>query len=135
MFDPIKLAASLIATDSRSFVSNVAVADKIEAVLSQFEIERLDYTDPAGVLKRVLVAHKGPMGGGLAMSDHMDTVPATGWQDDPCRPRPSASSFATAPTSIRSKWSRPYKPWRCVQDRPSRNHARGCHRTHRATTH
>ena len=83
MLDPIKLAASLIATDSRSFVSNVAVADKIEAALPQFELERLDYTDSSGVLKRVLVAHKGPMGGGLALSGHMDTVPATGWQDDP----------------------------------------------------
>ena len=83
MLDPIKLAASLVATDSRSFVSNIAVADQIEAALPQFEIERLDYTDPAGVRKRVLVAHKGPMGGGLALSGHMDTVPATGWQGDP----------------------------------------------------
>jgi len=83
MLDPIKLAASLIATDSRSFVSNVAVADLIEAALPRFDIERLDYKDPAGVSKRVLVAHKGPMGGGLALSGHMDTVPDTGWQDDP----------------------------------------------------
>ena len=84
MFDPVvKLAASLIATDSRSFVSNIAVADQIEAALPHFDIERLDYTDPSGVAKRVLVAHKGPMGGGLAMSGHMDTVPDTGWQDDP----------------------------------------------------
>ena len=45
-------------------------------------IERLDYTDAAGVPKRALVAHRGPMGG-IALSGHMDTVPDTGWQEDP----------------------------------------------------
>lgn len=84
MAEPVvELASALVATDSRSFVSNVAVSDLIEAALPQFEIERLDYVDPAGVAKRALVAHKGPMGGGIALSGHMDTVPATGWQDDP----------------------------------------------------
>ncbi len=83
MLDPVQLAATLVRIDSRSFVSNVAVADQIEMALPGFEIERLDYTDAAGVLKRALVAHKGPMGGGLALSGHMDTVPATGWDDDP----------------------------------------------------
>lgn len=82
--DPaVALAAAMIAIDSRSFVSNIAVAELIEQSLPGFEIERLDYTDPAGVAKRALVAHKGPMGGGLALSGHMDTVPDTGWQDDP----------------------------------------------------
>lgn len=84
MPDPVvQLASSLVATDSRSFVSNIPVADQIEAALAGFDIERLDYMDAAGVAKRVLVAHKGPMGGGLAFSGHMDTVPDTGWQDDP----------------------------------------------------
>lgn len=79
---PLELARELVAIDSRSFVSNLAVADRIEAALPDFEIERLDYTDPAGVAKRVLVAHRGPAGG-LAFSGHMDTVPDTGWTDDP----------------------------------------------------
>ncbi|MEZ5849190.1 MAG: M20/M25/M40 family metallo-hydrolase [Hyphomicrobiaceae bacterium] len=84
MTDPVvALAAAMVAIDSRSSVSNIAVADLIEQALPGFEIERLDYTDPAGVAKRALVAHKGPMGGGLALSGHMDTVPDTGWQDDP----------------------------------------------------
>jgi acetylornithine deacetylase/succinyl-diaminopimelate desuccinylase-like protein len=84
MLDPVvELAARLVAIDSRSFVSNVTVADAIEAALAGFEIERLDYVDPLGVAKRCLVAHRGPMGGGLAFSGHMDTVPATGWLDDP----------------------------------------------------
>ena len=76
------LTHELVALDSRSFVSNLAVADRIEAALPGFDIERLDYTDPAGVAKRALVAHRGG-NGGLALSGHMDTVPDTGWQDDP----------------------------------------------------
>ena len=50
------LARSLVSLDSRSFVSNLAVADRVEAALGGFEIERLDYTDEAGVAKRALVA-------------------------------------------------------------------------------
>ena len=76
------LARDLVALDSRSFVSNLPVADRIESALTGFEIERLDYTDAAGVAKRVLVAHRGGVGG-LALSGHMDTVPDTGWKDDP----------------------------------------------------
>jgi acetylornithine deacetylase len=83
MTDPIAaLTTDLVKLDSRSSVSNLAVADRIEAELTGFDVERLDYQDPAGVPKRVLVAHRGPTGG-LALSGHMDTVPDTGWQDDP----------------------------------------------------
>ena len=78
----IDLTRDLVTLDSRSFVSNLPVADRIEAALTGFDIERLDYTDPAGVAKRVLVAHRGG-DGGLALSGHMDTVPDTGWQEDP----------------------------------------------------
>ena len=82
-----ELAADLVRIDSRSFVSNLPVAERVEAALSGFDIERLDYTDPAGQAKRVLVAYRGPTGGiakaGLAFSGHMDTVPDTGWQEDP----------------------------------------------------
>ncbi|HUB12933.1 MAG TPA: M20/M25/M40 family metallo-hydrolase [Acetobacteraceae bacterium] len=76
------LTHDLVRTDSRSFVSNLPVAEQIEAALAGFDIERLDYTDPAGVAKRVVVAHRGGSGG-IALSGHMDTVPDTGWQDDP----------------------------------------------------
>ncbi len=80
-----ELTRDLVRIDSRSFVSNLAVADRVEAALAGFEIERLDYVDPAGVAKRVLIAFKGPSGatGGLALSGHMDTVPDTGWLTDP----------------------------------------------------
>jgi acetylornithine deacetylase len=77
-----ELTRDLVALDSRSSVSNLAVADRIEPELHGYEVERLDYQDPAGVPKRVLVAHRGGPGG-IALSGHMDTVPDTGWQDDP----------------------------------------------------
>lgn len=78
----VSLARDLVRIDSRSFVSNLAVADRIEQELGGFDIERLDYVDPAGVKKRAIVARRGPAGG-LAFSGHMDTVPDTGWQTDP----------------------------------------------------
>ncbi|HET6307678.1 MAG TPA: M20/M25/M40 family metallo-hydrolase [Rhodopila sp.] len=76
------LTRDLVALDSRSPVSNIAVAERIEPELIGFEVERIGYTDAAGVAKRVLVAHRGGPGG-IAFSGHMDTVPDTGWQDDP----------------------------------------------------
>src|SRR5690348_5251297 len=76
------LTRELVSLDSRSFISNLAVAERVEAALAGFEIERLDYTDDNGVAKRALVAHRGPAGG-IALSGHMDTVPDTGWQEDP----------------------------------------------------
>ena len=78
----VSLARELVSLDSRSFVSNLAVAERVETSLAGFDIERIDYTDDAGVAKRALVAHRGPMGG-IALSGHMDTVPDTGWQEDP----------------------------------------------------
>jgi len=75
------LTRDLVTIDSRSFVSNVPIAERVEAAIAGFEIERIDYVDQAGVAKRALVAGRGA--GGLALSAHMDTVPDTGWQDDP----------------------------------------------------
>src|SRR5580704_9163423 len=80
------LTRDLVAIDSRSFVSNLPIAERIEPELTGFEVERLDYLDAAGVAKRVLVAHRpgrGADAGGIAFSGHMDTVPDTGWQEDP----------------------------------------------------
>jgi acetylornithine deacetylase/succinyl-diaminopimelate desuccinylase-like protein len=78
----VPLARELISLDSRSFVTNLAVADRVEAALSGFDLERIDYTDDAGIAKRALIAHRG-RAGGIAFSGHMDTVPDTGWEDDP----------------------------------------------------
>lgn len=77
-----ELARDLVMLDSRSAVSNLPIANRLEAALDGFDIERLDYTDASGVAKRALVAHRGGAGG-IAFSGHMDTVPDTGWQDDP----------------------------------------------------
>jgi acetylornithine deacetylase/succinyl-diaminopimelate desuccinylase-like protein len=86
----MELARDLVTIDSRSFVSNRPLADRIEAALASFELERLDYRDRNGVEKRALVAHRGPKAGtdgghngSLALSGHMDTVPDTGWRSDP----------------------------------------------------
>lgn len=76
------LTRDLVMLDSRSSVSNVPVADRIELELASFEVERIDYQDAGGVPKRVLVAHRGGPNG-IAFSGHMDTVPDTGWQEDP----------------------------------------------------
>jgi acetylornithine deacetylase len=76
------LTRDLVALDSRSSVSNLAVAERIEPELKGFDVERVDYLDAAGVAKRVLVANRGGPGG-IAFSGHMDTVPETGWQADP----------------------------------------------------
>ena len=58
--DPtLRLAADLVAIDSRSALSNLPLSDRIERELAGFEVEKLDYLDEAGVPKRVLVAHKG----------------------------------------------------------------------------
>ncbi|MDE2005512.1 MAG: M20/M25/M40 family metallo-hydrolase [Rhodospirillales bacterium] len=76
------LAAELVRIDSRSRVSNLALAERLAAELGGFEVEALEYADEAGVAKRVLVAHRGGPGG-LALSGHMDTVPETGWTEDP----------------------------------------------------
>ncbi|MGG5818910.1 M20/M25/M40 family metallo-hydrolase [Falsiroseomonas sp. HW251] len=85
--DPtLRLAADLVAIDSRSFVSNLPVAERVERELRGFEVERLDYRDAKGVAKRAIVAHRGPKGG-YALSGHLDTVPATGWESDPWAPR------------------------------------------------
>lgn len=87
-----ELTRDLVRIDSRSFVSNLALAERVGAALDGFEVEALDYTDPAGVAKRVLVARKGPPGG-LALSGHMDTVPDTGWREDPWSARIDDAGF------------------------------------------
>ncbi|WP_135467973.1 M20/M25/M40 family metallo-hydrolase [Crenalkalicoccus roseus] len=85
-----RLTAELVAIDSRSAVSNLPIAERIERELAGFALERLDYTDANGVAKRALVAHRGPPGG-YALSGHMDTVPETGWEEDPWAPRLDAA--------------------------------------------
>jgi acetylornithine deacetylase len=88
----VSLTCDLVRTNSRSVVSNLPVAERVEAALAGFDIERIDYVDPAGVAKRAIVAHRGPTGG-IALSGHMDTVPDTGWQEDPWSARVDADGI------------------------------------------
>ena len=83
------LTRDLISIDSRSSVSNIPIAERIAPELRDFDVETLDYLDANGTPKRVLVAHRGGSGG-IAFSGHMDTVPDTGWQDDPWSARSDA---------------------------------------------
>ncbi len=75
------LARDLVRIDSRSSISNLPLADRLEAELGEFQLERLDYKDASGINKCVLIAARGS--GGLAFCGHMDTVPNTGWTTDP----------------------------------------------------
>lgn len=90
--DVATLARDLIRIDSRSFISNLPVAERVEAALAGFDLERLDYADAAGVAKRAIVAHRGAPGG-MALSGHMDTVPDTGWEEDPFSGRVDAEGL------------------------------------------
>ncbi len=75
------LAQDLVRIDSRSGVSNLKIAERLERELTGFEVERLPYSDENGIDKVALVAVRGR--GGMAFSGHMDTVPDTGWLTDP----------------------------------------------------
>jgi acetylornithine deacetylase len=75
------LAQDLVRIDSRSSVSNLELAGRLERELTSFEVERIPYVDDEGLDKVVLIATRGR--GGIAFSGHMDTVPDTGWLTDP----------------------------------------------------
>ncbi len=78
----VTLARELVSLDSRSFVSNLPwpSGSKRRSPASTSSASTTP-TMPASA-KRALVAHRGPIGG-IALSGHMDTVPDTGWQEDP----------------------------------------------------
>ncbi len=74
-------AQELVAFDSVSTRSNVAIIDYLQRVLDElgFETERIDYVDPEGVPKANLVAKRGTGYGGLAYIGHTDVVPEDNW--------------------------------------------------------
>ncbi len=71
----------LVSFGSISSVSNVDVCDHLERVLRslEFETERIDYLDAAGVKKSNVVGKRGSGRGGLAYFGHTDVVPADNW--------------------------------------------------------
>ncbi len=77
-----------------SNVSNAAICAYLESVLRSlgFELERLEYTDFAGVRKVNIIGKKGAGTGGMAYFAHTDTVPADSWfssEHGPFEPRVS----------------------------------------------
>ena len=89
--DVIELTKTLIGYDTVSPKSNVEVMDYLTNILESIdcEVERVEYTDPAGVLKVNLIGRKGGKSGhrGLALLGHIDTVPAIGWEENPFQAR------------------------------------------------
>ena len=86
-----ELTKTLIGYNTVSPLSNVEVMDFLTETLEAIdcEVERVEYRDPAGVLKVNLIGRKGPGTGerGLALLGHIDTVPAIGWSMDPFEAR------------------------------------------------
>ena len=89
--DAKELTKTLIGYNTVSPLSNVEVMDFLTETLESIgcEVERVEYKDPAGVLKVNLIGRKGPDNGesGLALLGHIDTVPAIGWSMDPFEAR------------------------------------------------
>ena len=87
----IELTKTLIGYDTVSPNSNVKVMDFLTGILESVgcEVERVEYNDPAGVLKVNLIGRKGDNTDqrGLALLGHIDTVPAIGWSEDPFEAR------------------------------------------------
>lgn len=73
----------LVAYDTVSRVSNVAITDDVERTLESFgfETERVDYEDENGVPKSNVMGRLGPREtDGLAYFGHTDVVPADTWK-------------------------------------------------------
>lgn len=87
----IELTKTLIGYDTVSPNSNVEVMDFLTDTLESVgcEVERVEYNDPAGVLKVNLIGRKGrnTKKRGLALLGHIDTVPAIGWSENPFEAR------------------------------------------------
>jgi len=86
--DVVQLTKDLVAIDSVSRNSTVAVAAVLEPVLRDagFTVEQIEYTDENGERKVSLVGVKGDGVGGLGFFSHYDTVPGTNWERDPWSP-------------------------------------------------
>jgi len=71
----------LVAFGSVSSLSNADVSDYVERALQklEFDTERIEYNDAAGVRKVNVVGKRGTGTGGLAFFAHTDVVPADPW--------------------------------------------------------
>lgn len=80
----LEYAKRLVAFESTSSLSNVAVTDHVEDELRRlgFDTERIEYDDRNRVRKACVVARKGRGTGGMAYFGHTDVVPADPWFTD-----------------------------------------------------
>ena len=90
--DAKELTKTLISYNTVSTRSNVEVMDFLTETLEAIgcEVERVEYSDPGGVLKVNLIGRKGRANTGergLALLGHIDTVPAIGWSENPFEAR------------------------------------------------
>lgn len=74
----------LVSFDSTSSLSNTPVTECVDQILQEleFETERIEYTDRAGVPKSNVIGKKGSGSGGVAYFGHTDVVPADNWFSD-----------------------------------------------------
>ncbi len=81
MSSAVPFASELIEFDSVSAKTNLPVTERVEQWLRSlhFEIERVDYIDPAGVPKANLIGKLGRGSGGMAYFCHTDVVPGGAW--------------------------------------------------------
>ncbi len=82
--DALRYVQDLVAHDSTSILSNVAVSDYVENALRElgFDTERIEYDDARGVRKVNVAAKRGEGRGGMAYFGHTDVVPADPWFSD-----------------------------------------------------
>ncbi len=84
-FTPIEMLARLVAFDTESSLSNLALIDFVSDYLDAWGVDHVRLPNAAGD-KAALVATIGPrVDGGVVFSGHTDTVPVTGqsWTSDP----------------------------------------------------
>ena len=79
----LDLVRRLIAVDSRSQVASAPVFDLAIAELAGWKVEVIDYADPAGTIKRNIVARHPDSLSRVTFAGHLDTVSSTGWIRDP----------------------------------------------------
>ncbi|WP_339676150.1 M20 family metallopeptidase [uncultured Gimesia sp.] len=86
--DALNYTRELVAFESTSCFSNLAVSDYVEAVLKNlgFAIERLEYNDAKGIRKANIIGRRGSGQGGMAYFAHTDVVPADPWFTDEFSP-------------------------------------------------
>ena len=88
MIDRLVTLRELVAVDSTSARSNLPILDVLErhARALGLSTRRQTWTDPAGVAKGNLIAHRGGEKGGLALVGHTDCVPFDPGWDGALRP-------------------------------------------------